>query len=149
MKQAKYEIIYIERYNNGERNFKREHTVFDSFETEDLLGEEKAFEIYQLYAEKAKLFIQDSLCVDITRIQINLNDLDNELNALANEVYEHSKRVGGDDDSYDYFPDLVYAFRQICQAVKRFDVYNEVAMTLNERLNYNEDDELFIASFVN
>ena len=147
--EKKYEEVYIERYLDGERNFKNERTVFDENETESLLGEEKAYEIFLIYAKKAKIPLQKFIAMrNITRIQINTLDLDNELNKLKAELIEQTETVGGDDDAYDYFPDLVYAFNQICEKFNRLDIYNQTAVELNKLLDYEEDDELFIQSLV-
>ena len=142
MKRIKLKQVVIERYNNEERNFKRERTAFNAFEVEELLGEQTAFDIYTMFAKK--LNIKDKSIKDITVISINIHDLDNELKALQNELYEQAKTVSGDDDAYDYFPDLVYAFAQICEEFDRKDIYNETVERLNELLEYNAGEELYL-----
>jgi len=142
MKEVKYRTIVIERYNNGERNFKHERTAFDAFEAEELLGEQDAFKIYDMFVRK--LNIESKIMKDLTTLSINIRDLDNELKTLQDELYKQAESVSGDDDAYDYFPDLVYAFEQICKDVERKDIYNETADKLNEILEYNTEDELYI-----
>lgn len=140
-KEAKYEKIYLIRYNNGERNFKHERTVFDYYQIEELMGEKRTNELILEFLKKAKLDTSN-LYVDITKISFNALDIDNELNKLANEIYKHSETVSGDDDTYDYFPDLIYAFEQICESLKQDAFYNKVVLKLNKILEYDEDDEL-------
>ena len=130
----KYEDVYLVRYLNGERNFKNERTVFNHYETSELLGETQAAALLQLYAKGALLKAGEQ--ADITRIQIDTNDLDKELDKLKEQVLVGS--IGADDDTFDYFPDLVFAFQQICELFKKTELYNEVAKILND----GEYDEL-------
>ena len=132
----RYKEIYIIRYNNGERNFRNERTIFDSFQNEEFFGD-KAKEVEVLYIERLKevdpkAFEYYSEYTDITSIQVDLNNLDRYMSRLKEEIYNHSKTVSGDDDSFDYFPDLIYAFLQICEHLNRKDDYNEVVTYLNE-----------------
>jgi len=134
----KFKDIYIIRYLNGERNFFNERTAFNFYETEQLLGEEKTFQIAALFKDKISDYPLDSQA-DITRITLDLNNLNKELDKLSKEIYEHSKTVSGDDDVFDYFPDLIYAFYQICEQLNRLDYYNKVISYLNEN-NIIADD---------
>jgi len=139
----KYEDIYIKRYQNKERNFKEEVTVFNSFEIEELLGDERTFEMGEEIALKAlKDHYEDN--TDITRITIDTDKLDEELKKLQNEIREQAIGVSGDDDAYDYFSDIIYAFYQICDRFGERALYNETADLINEHFEYEENDELFI-----
>jgi hypothetical protein len=138
----RYKDIYLTRYLNGERNFKREHKVFDYYETEELTGE-KAIDIANTYYLSAFGDTNDSF-PDITRIQIDLEHLDEEISKLFVEVIEHSETVSGDDDVFDYFPDLVWAFKQICLAVDKIEVYERLVYILYEnKYEDYKDEDLF------
>ena len=133
----RYEEIYIARYNNGERNFKREITIFDQFYNEQLFGEQGVKQLIEIYAQKLKetnpiahSYFEDY--TDLTVISIDIDNLDEEMRELKDEIYEHSKTVGGDGDSFDYFPDLIFAFQQICEQLDRKEDYNEIVRYLNE-----------------
>lgn len=139
---TKNKDIYMIRYLNGRRNFKRESTVFNEYETEELLGEKQTQLIAVEYFEQAKLEYVEG--ADITRISIDTDNITEELRQLNRELLQHSIRVGGNDDEYDYFPDLVYAFEQICEAFDMLDYYHKVVEDLNLLLGYKEEDELFI-----
>lgn len=148
--KMRYKDLYLIRHLNGERNFKNEVTVFNHHETDELFygDPEKvkkiAFEYYQktFGVEQAEHLIDSQ--PDITRITIDIENKNTELIELYLELSEHSETVSGDDDSYDYFPDLIYAFRQICKQLGELDYFKTVASVLNERLNYSEGDELYI-----
>jgi len=77
--------------------------------------------------------------VNVTVISLNTLDIDNELKVLQAEILEHSKTVSGDDDYYDYFPDKVDAFYQICDHFKKLAFYNETLKILNK----TREDEPF------
>jgi hypothetical protein len=145
----RYKDIYIERYNNGERNFSRERTVFDYYETQELMGEDKANKVaFEYYKEafgeaKAKQIVRNHY-TDITRVAFDLDNLAPKIKIFADELIEQATTVGGDDDSFDYFPDLVFAFKQICEAVGYNETYKEIVSILNKQLEYEPDDELFI-----
>lgn len=135
-KQYKYEEVYLYRYQSDEA-FKKEHIVYDEYETEELLGEEQAKKIAKIYYAKANILEEDG--VNVTRISVNTLDLDNELKALQAEILEISKTVSGDDDYYDYFPDKVNAFCQVCEHFKKVAFYNETVKILNK----TREDEPF------
>ncbi len=141
--------IYIKRYNNGERNFSDEVTIFNEYELEEILTEKETLYIYAALADNLKAQndeFEDLQCVcDITRIYVQ-PDIKQFLYKLKNELLTQSVTVSGDDDSYDYFPDLVYAFAQICKQLKQVDYYNDIIKQLNRILDYNEDDENYIVS---
>ena len=129
----RYQTIYIRRYNNGERNFKREITVFNEYETEELLGEEKTKEVFKIYQKQA--FGEENSSYDITSFSIDIDNTQEELKKLQTEILEQAETVSGDDDVYDCFPDLVFAFEQICEKLNSFDIYNETLKTLDTMEN--------------
>ena len=144
----RYETIYIVRYNNGERNFKHERTTLDSYQVDDFFGEERdSANTRNLYYERLKELApyayeyidKDAFC-DITHIGYTVGEEDAFVKDLSIELLEHSKSVGGDDDTYDYFPDLVWAFEQICRRFKKTGVYNTVIAELNKRDNTIADE---------
>ena len=128
-KLEEYKTVYIVRYLNGERNFRNERTVFDNFQIEELMGEERAQEICQELNKKANLEAENN---DITSISIKPSEAEEKLIGLKGELIGQASTVGGDDDSFDYFPDLVFAFEQICKAFNRIDIYNSVLPILND-----------------
>jgi len=135
-----YETIYIIRLYNGERNFTRERTTFDNYETEELLGEKRAKELCVEYLTKAKLDTSNDY-TDITNVRINTLDLNNELNKLKLEILEQAKTVSGADDTYDYFPNLVFAFYQICIKTNSIPFYNTIIPILNSMENTIAEDQ--------
>ena len=137
----KYEELYIVRYLNGERNFRREITVYDHYRTEEVFGDKEAMSICKLYADQiAKTnkaftgYAFNDYVFDITTIQFDLKNLGQQLSRLANELIIQSENVGGDDDSYDYFPDLVFAFQQVCEHFDKKELFNETADLVNANL---------------
>lgn len=149
--EKKYEgkTIYIQRWNNGERVFKREHTVFDECEISSVFSglcetPTESYEIRKMIADGIKgihgqeLFDKET---DITSITLNINDIDNEVDKLANEILDMTDSVGGDDDTFDYFPDIVCAFCQICETLDMMNKYNELISKLNTILGYTVKDE--------
>ena len=145
--EYKYEEVYFLRYNSGEREFKHEHVVIDQYELDEFFGEVAAQDVRKIYIETLKIkapyafdIINDTQ-VDVSYISINVNALDSELNKLAKAILEQALEVSGDDDVYDYFPDLVFAFYQICDRYKRFDIYNDVIAVLNNFENTIGDDK--------
>ena len=133
--EYKYETFYIKRYNNGERNFVNERTIFNNFETQELLGEDQTLKILKIYAKKAKIDIwREDDQFDITSITLNLNEIDKEIEKLVSEVLKQSETVSGDDDVFDYFTDLVFAFNQICDKYNKLDKYKEIVEYLNKEI---------------
>ena len=139
-----YKKIFIERYNNGERNFSKERTLFDQFQISEAFGEEVAFEMSQQFAKLANIDLNEY--ADLTFVEINEDAIEDELNDLKFELLDQLDVVGADDDQYDYIPDLVYAFEQICRELNAIDFYNRVIEEVNEKLNYEEEDELYYSS---
>ena len=134
--EYKYENVYLYRYQDGVA-FEREQLVFDHYYTEELLGEEQAKTVAKIYYAKANMSERDG--VNLSVISLNTLDIDNELKALQAEIIEHSKTVSGDNDYYDYFPDKVDAFYQICDHFKKLAFYNETLKILNK----TREDEPF------
>ena len=79
-----YQTVYIKRYNNGERNFKREHTLVDTTQLVELLGEREANKIAKEILDTANIkYDPNELdCVDITYIHINIKTLEHSLKKL-------------------------------------------------------------------
>jgi hypothetical protein len=118
---AKYKTIYIKRYNDGERNFKRERTVFDFFEIEELLGVTRTNELLKELCDRAQIAFE--MGVNLTEVQVDLDKIDEDIEQLNKEVIEKMGEVSGDDDAYDYFPDLLAAFEQVCVQLNKKEVY--------------------------
>ena len=138
-----YKTIYIERYNNNERMFKKEHILIDTFAFEEAFGEAFTDEFKTKAFERLKIADGDMTC-DINYININMDNIDFDLYCLRKELLEQSVTVSGDDDVFDYFPDLVFAFYQICKALDKFDYFKTVETDLNRILNYKQEDEEYI-----
>jgi len=154
-----YENIYIVRHNNGERNFRNERTILDSYALDDFFSEnvqvamsDEGKVIRKLFVDRLKIiapyalvYLDDNEYCDITSIQYETANPQKKLDELRIQLIEQSKSVSGDDDSYDYFPDLIFAFNQVCDKLDRLDFYKSVASELNKLLDYEEDYELFIS----
>jgi hypothetical protein len=135
--KMRYKDVYIARYNNGDYNFSHEETVFNEYEVAELMGDEFAAKVLKDIAKKANLVENEN--IDITRISLDEDDIENELKKLEIELYKFNESVSGDDSYYDYFPDIVYAFQQICEAFNKREVYERVI----EYLNRFREDEKF------
>jgi len=154
METYNYVDIYLIRYQNGERNLKSETTIFNNYETEELLGEETAKIIQKIFYEKA--FPNSNIneieeYTDITRIQLNRNKSVEEIRKISAQILDQSQTIGGDGDAFDFFPDLVFAFEQICDKVIELEpkhkqaivnIFNDVIKYLNEK-EYEELGEPF------
>jgi hypothetical protein len=138
-----YETIYIARYNL-DRTFENEIVTLDSYLIEELLGEQETNVIMRQAQIKAFGDILDKDLSNITQITYEAAALDEFITDLIAELYKQSESVSGDDDSYDYFPDLVFAFKQICKATNRQELCEVVIKQINELLEYDEDDDLYL-----
>ena len=141
--------LYIARYNNGERNFKEEMTIFDAFELTEILDEDEVKALHKKLCDKLSIdndyfkHDENTYPFDITKVNVPKN-VDLFLYALNKQLFQQAVTVSGDDDTYDYFPDLLYAFLQICEHLNKLDYYNNLVPALNRVLDYNEGDEEYI-----
>jgi len=143
MEYEKYKTVYIIRYNNGEMNFKFERTVVNGYELMEAMGEAYALNILKEVAIKVGIKEGDEeQLIDITEMSFKQSEARTEIRKLIPQIWEHWDHRGADDGTFDYFPDLIYAFQQICEAFKCCDIYNEVATECNEK-EYNELGEPF------
>ena len=140
-KMKKYKEVYIKRWNNGEMNFKNERTIVNGYELEMVMGSEWTQNILLEVAKKCDI-PNDGELWDITTMQFDQENIEEELKELIPQIWEHFEHKGADDGTYDYFPDLMYAFEQICIAFRREDIYNTIALELNEK-EYDENGEPF------
>ena len=146
-KMKKYKEMYIKRWNNGEMNFKNERTIVDGYELEMVMGAEWTQNILLEVAKKCDVAFLGHIpsngeLWDITTMQFDQENIEEELKELIPQIWEHFEHKGADDGTYDYFPDLMYAFEQICIAFGREDIYNTIALELNEE-EYDENGEPF------
>ncbi len=82
----------------------------------------------------------------------NLSYLSGTDDQLMEYAYDNSKYlfelldgpygIGADDGHYDYFPDLVDQFRQLCEQLKLPKLYNKTVMELSKHREYKDDAEI-------
>ena len=145
-----YHDIYLIRYLNGERNFRNEQTITDEYLLEAFFEEKQVASIQKIYTDRLKeaapyaleYIYEDHDSYAITKVNYSKNDLP----ALAADLIALKDTLGGDDDTFDYFPDLIYAFQQICEFFKQPEIYNSVARYYNKEVYDHYDDPLPIIS---
>jgi hypothetical protein len=76
----------------------------------------------------------------ITRIDIQEEILDDWIKTFSEYLKNESDNVGGDDSYYDYFPDIVNIFNNICVELDKKEIYNETLRYMKEN-RYSDDDE--------
>ena len=133
---TRYKDIYIERWNNGERQLKGEVTVFDFYRTEELMGVLPTLQVQLIYAQHAKIELSEY--TDLTCVTVDLDEKDSNSDPLAeikDDIIEQANTVSGDDDCYDYFPDMIYAFYQVCEQLNKQSDYDEIINILNTMEN--------------
>ena len=150
--RKKYIDVYFERWCNGERQFQcvNERTVFDSCEIDSIFrtGAIQGSEVMQIrkmivdgIKNRCGQELDDSAYSDITTIQFDREKVDLILAEMGDECVSQAHSVSGDDDVYDYFPDLVGVFEQACVYFDEKKLYNDFVKKINHVLEYEKDDE--------
>ena len=122
----------------GEYKLKHSRLVLDLYKLEDVdkaLAEEVSKRI------KAKFNITDEFS-DI----YSINGTSDKLNTIALENAKYlldtlDEGIGADDGHYDYFPDLVEQFRQLCEQTDNQALYNRTVEQVKKHRQYNDEDE--------
>ena len=149
----RYKNIYLIRYLEGERKFTEEVTVFNYYETEELFPSATntdaiAKQFTDAYLESIKGVINNDYIYDahefsISRVCVDTEHIFDSVSRFARDLLVQANSVRGDDDSYDYFTDLVMAFEQICAQTKQIKLYNDTVDKINEFFDLEPKDELF------
>ena len=141
MTDETYKTTYIISYV-GEYNLKHSKVTLDLNQLEDF---DKELFNQAMINIKKRFNIDDdyiSCVIEINAKQSKalqiVNDNKDYLFYLLNKPYG----IGADDGHYDYFPDLVEQFKQLCLAFDTKEIYNETIKQLKEHEEYKECEEV-------
>lgn len=140
--KMEFKTFYLLRDNAGEREFTKERILFDLYDLSEIMGETEAEQLLDKICEKLSLKRDGEYY--LTSVTLNMGELDKELESLSEQILEAFESLGADDDTFDYFPDFVRAFQQICEQTNKKYFFNELIKILNEE-EYNDIGEPFVA----
>ena len=137
--ENKFKDVYITSYI-GEHALQHARLVidFDALESFDAsIAEDFRREINLCLDQKEDTYISDLYCVQGTDERLK------EI-AIANSellIEQLDRGIGADDGHFDYFPDLVDQFRQLCEKINAIELYNETIKKIRAHEEYSDEDE--------
>ncbi len=135
----KYNDIFIISYV-GEYALQHVRLVidFDALECfDESIAKDFRREINNCFDQRENTYISDLYCIHGTNERLK------EI-AFANS--EHlikllDRGIGADDGHFDYYPDLVDQFRQLCVKINEIELYNETIKKIKAHKEYSDEDE--------
>ena len=123
--------------NDVVRNI-RVRQVWDSFETEELIGAAmKPFSNRQIANGMKRAYesaldlnwyerpVEDNIDISVFHLSGSKEDFVKYTQAWADALVNEAPQVGGDDSYFDYFPDEVGGLLQLCKAIKAEELYRQ------------------------
>jgi len=134
-----YKEIYIVSFV-GEYELKHARPIIDFFSLSEYSKELHALVVKHVQTHS-------SIDEDYISYLHYMSGTDEELKKKAFDNAEYlievlNNGVGADDGHYDYFPDLVEQFKQLCQQLNLRDLHNETVKKLKEHDEYKDCDEV-------
>jgi len=141
MENERYETLYIVSYV-GEYNLKHSRLLIAVDELEEYSKVLYSFAMSQI---RVAFDIDDNYISDVHSISGTIAQLKEyaiENSKYLFELLNQPYGVGADDGHYDYFPDLVDQFKQLCKQTDMNALYNETIDNLKKHHEYNECEEV-------
>ena len=138
---SKYKTIYIVSYV-GEYELKKSRKIIQVDSIEDF--DKELYEIISKHLQKRFSISEDyiSFLSYISGTEEQLRKIAFENSKYLYDILEEPYGVGADDGHFDYFPDLVDQFRQLCEQIGEIELYNLTIRDLKEHYEYNECEEV-------
>jgi len=128
-----YKTIYVYSYV-GEYELKQSTPVIDFYDLEEFNKELHTLTLKTLQLEEEPCYLHK-----ITSKDFHAVASENSMYILS--LLDRPYGVGADDGHYDYFPDLVDQFRQLCEQTDNAKLYNLTIKLIRSHKEYNAKDE--------
>ena len=139
-KSKLFNRIFVVAYNNDFDQPFRTSMVYDGYQLDDLGFNEKQKEIALEYLQKTndiELYATQDV-YQVYTLEGNREQLVRHAEAMAKQIKEmlQDPGFGGDDVYFDYFPDHMYQFRQICSPLGLNKLYKDVIKAIQDSNQY-------------
>ena len=144
MENEKYQEIYVISYV-GEYTLKHAKILANIFDLEEFDTSFDTDLANTIRKTVKKVFNIEEEFTFISRLSGTNSELKKiafENSEYLIELLDQPYGIGADDGHFDYYPDLVDQFRQLCVKINEIELYNETIKKIKAHKEYSEDEEV-------